>query len=66
MKPNPVDETSGSIEQLMRRAREQRAAYLAGLLSSAITAAARALSGTTSHVAQAAQATARPPEPAAR
>jgi primosomal protein N'' len=60
MKPNPVDETFGSIEHHIRQAREQRAAYLAGLLSSAITAATRALSGTTARVASATQATARP------
>ena len=66
MKPNPVDEAFGSIEHHIRRAREQRAAFLAGLLSSAVVAATRAFSGTTARVVRATRATARPPEPAAR
>jgi len=62
MKPNPVDETFGSIEHHIRQAREQRAAFLAGLVSSAIVATKRALSGTTAHVAQATPAAARAPK----
>ena len=66
MKPNPVDDTSGSIEHLISRAREQRAAFLADLLSSATAAAARAFSGSAARVASAAQAKARPQELATR
>ena len=66
MKPNPVDPTFGSIEHHIRRAHEQRAAFLAGLLSSAVAAATRALSRTSVDVARATQAIARPPELATR
>ncbi|HET7404404.1 MAG TPA: hypothetical protein VFJ62_21565 [Usitatibacter sp.] len=66
MKPNPVGESFGSIEQHIRRAQEQRAAFLAGLLSNLVVAAGRMFAGTTARVTRATQTTARSPEPAAR
>jgi hypothetical protein len=66
MKPIPVDKTSRSIEQHIRHARQQRAAYLGDLMSSALVAAARAFTGITTRVTSATQARVRRPQLAPR
>jgi hypothetical protein len=66
MKPNSSDNTYASIEQHIRQAHLQRAAFLGGLMSSAFLAAARAFTGITSRITTATQARARRPQLAPR